>query len=127
MSQNIKKAFRLSVIMQKVSEKCGKIKWPGFGGNLGGRWIPHGHMQAPVHFICHGHKEVNFSQLTFGSLYPVDPACSNSSLSPVHLEKLITLIVSSLVSLASPQPRNTTSGQMSNSATWYSYGQTSRI
>ena len=105
------------------------------GSNLVGRWIPQGHMQAPVPLICHleqwiqtqgfpldTEKSVIASRRSvIHSMPPAQPAFRR--LVPVHLEKPINLIVSPPVS---PQPRNTTSGQTSNSATWYSYGQTSR-
>lgn len=107
----------------------------GFGGNLVRRWIPRGHMQAPVPFICHleqwiqtqgfpldTKKSIVASRrpvLYIHSIPPAQPALRR----PVHLEKPINLIVSPPVSPASPQPRNTTSGQTIK----YSYGQTSRI
>ena len=97
MSQNIKKAFKMSIITQKVNETGGKINLPRIWRQpckkMDPTW-PYASSRAfympframnPDPRISLGHQEVNCSQPTFGSLYPFDPACSTSSPSPSSL------------------------------------------
>ena len=91
MSQNIKKAFKMSTITQKVNKTGGKINLPTIWQQpyrkMDPSW-PYASFHAfkmpframkPDPRIYLGHREVNYSQPTFGSLYPFDPTCSTSS------------------------------------------------
>ena len=91
MSQNIKKAFKMSTITQKVNKTGGKINlpriWQQSCRKMDPSW-PYVSFRAfkmpframkPDPRISLGHREVNYSQPTFGSLYPFDPTCSTSS------------------------------------------------
>ena len=97
MSQNIKKAFKMSIITQKVNTTGGKINLPRIWRQpckkMDPTW-PYASSRAfympframnPDPRISLGHQEVNCSQPTSGSLYPFDPACSTSSSSPSSL------------------------------------------
>ena len=97
MSQNIKKAFKMSIITQKVNKTGGKINLPRIWRQpckkMDPTW-PYASSRAfympframnPDPRISLGHQEVNCSQPTSGSLYPFDPACSTSSPSPSSL------------------------------------------
>ena len=97
MSQNIKKAFKMSIITQKVNKMGGKINLPRIWRQpckkMDPTW-PYASSRAfympframnPDPRISLGHQEVNCSQPTFGSLYPFDPACSTSSSLPSSL------------------------------------------
>ena len=94
MSPNIKKAFKMSIITQKVNEAGGKINlpriWQQPSRKMDPSW-PYARSRVfnmqframnPDPRISLGHQEVNYSQPTFGSLYPFDPACSTSCPSP---------------------------------------------
>ena len=112
MSQNIKKALRCQSERKKLMKRAVKSICLGFGGNLVGRWIPRGHMQASVPLICHLEQWIQTqgfpldtkksiiasrpSVLYIHSIPPAQPALHR----PVHLEKPINLIVS----LQSVQP-----------------------
>ena len=93
MSQNIKKAFKMSIKTQKVNETGPKINlpwtWRQPCKKMDPTW-PYASSRAfympframnPDPRISLGHQEVNCNQPTFSSLYPFDLACSTSSTS----------------------------------------------
>lgn len=116
MSQNIKKAFKMSIKTWKVNETGSKINFPRIWRQ------PCRKMNPSWPYAKKSIIASRCSVLYIHSIPPAQPALRR----PGHSEKPINLIVSLPVRPASSQPRNTTSGQTSNSAK-YSYGQTSRI
>ena len=90
MPQNIKNAFKMSIIMQKVNKTGGKINLPRIRRQpfrkMDPSW-PYASSRAfnmpframnPDPRISLGHREVSYSHPTFG--YPFDTTCSTSFL-----------------------------------------------
>ena len=129
MSQNIKKAFKMSIITQKVNKTGGKINLPRIWLQPCKKMDPTWPYASSRAFYMHLEQWIqtqgfplDTKKLIVASRRPVlyihsIPPAQPALRCPVHLEKPINLIVSPPVSPASPQPRNMTNGQTINSAT----------